>query len=226
MSRLFQFRYEVFSQTGVKGGGGALLRGDRRSCIGRFADALDKRNFSQQRYVFTAGQLLCSSFTEDVVPVCRQFCRCEPGHVFHNAQYGNIDLLGPEHPDAAPDVGQCDLLRRADDDRPGNFQVLHQREVDIARAGRHVDQQEIQFSPIGLVEGCANETNGKLLYDFILSKEGQEILVENNLLSVRDDVDQKGASVEDIAKAAMTVDLQSLSDNSDQIIDTFDKIFK
>ena len=41
------------------------------------------------------------------------------------------------------------------------------------------------FSPIGLVEGCANETNGKLLYDFILSKEGQEILVENNLLSVR-----------------------------------------
>lgn len=82
------------------------------------------------------------------------------------------------------------------------------------------------FSPIGLVEGCANETNGKLLYDFILSKEGQEILVENNLLSVRDDVDQKGASVEDIAKAAMTVDLQSLSDNSDQIIDTFDKIFK
>ena len=39
------------------------------------------------------------------------------------------------------------------------------------------------FSPIGLVEGCANEDNGKLLYDFILSKEGQEILVENNLLS-------------------------------------------
>ena len=82
------------------------------------------------------------------------------------------------------------------------------------------------FSPIGLVEGCANETNGKLLYDFILSKEGQEILVENNLLSVRDDVDQKGASVEEIAKAAMTVDLQSLSDNSDHIIETFDNIFK
>ena len=82
------------------------------------------------------------------------------------------------------------------------------------------------FSPIGLVEGCANETNGKLLYDFILSKEGQEILVENNLLSVRDDVDQKGASVEEIAKAAMTVDLQSLSDSSDQIIETFDNIFK
>lgn len=81
-------------------------------------------------------------------------------------------------------------------------------------------------SPIGLVSGCANEENGKLLYDFILSKEGQEILVENNLLSVRGDVDQKGTDVNAIAKAAMTVDLQSLADHSDQIINTFDKIFK
>lgn len=82
------------------------------------------------------------------------------------------------------------------------------------------------FSPIGLVEGCANEENGKLLYDFILSREGQEILVENNLLSVRNDVDQKGASVDEIAAAAMEVDLQSLADQSDDIINTFDGIFK
>ena len=92
---------------------------------------------------------------------------------------------------------------------------------------RYLDSDLVSiFSPIGLVEGCANDTNGKLLYDFILSKEGQEILVDNNLLSVRDDVDQKGASVEEIAKSAMSVDLQSLSDNSDQIIETFDNIFK
>lgn len=81
-------------------------------------------------------------------------------------------------------------------------------------------------SPIGLVEGCANEENGKLLYDFILSKEGQEILVQNNLLSVRDDVEQKGESAGEIAKAAMEVDLQSLADQSDEIISTFDSIFK
>lgn len=82
------------------------------------------------------------------------------------------------------------------------------------------------FSPIGLVKGCANEDNGKLLYDFILSKEGQEILVENNLLSVRNDVEQKGESVDAIAKSAMEVDLQSLSDQSDEIINKFDSIFK
>lgn len=45
-------------------------------------------------------------------------------------------------------------------------------------------------SPIGLVKDCNNEENGKLLYDFILSKEGQEILVANNLVSVRSDVEQ------------------------------------
>ena len=45
-------------------------------------------------------------------------------------------------------------------------------------------------SPIGLVKDCNNEENGKLLYDFILSKEGQEILVANNLVSVRTDVTQ------------------------------------
>ena len=82
------------------------------------------------------------------------------------------------------------------------------------------------FSPIGLVKGSANQENGKLLYDFILSKEGQEILVANNLLSVRNDVDQKGVDVEAIAKAALTVDLETLAANSDKILTTFDNIFK
>ena len=82
------------------------------------------------------------------------------------------------------------------------------------------------FSPIGLVKGSPNNENGKLLYDFILSKEGQEILVANNLLSVRNDVDQKGVDVEAIAKSAMAVDLESLAANSNKILATFDNIFK
>ena len=82
------------------------------------------------------------------------------------------------------------------------------------------------FSPIGLVKGSANQENGKLLYDFILSKEGQEILIANNLLSVRNDIVQEGVDVEGIAKSAMTVDLESLAANSDNILNTFDNIFK
>ncbi|MCR4817932.1 MAG: ABC transporter substrate-binding protein [Fretibacterium sp.] len=82
------------------------------------------------------------------------------------------------------------------------------------------------FSPLGLVKGSANQENGKLLYDFILSKEGQEILVANNLLSVRNDVDQKGVDVKAIAKSALPVDLETLAANSGKILTTFDNIFK
>ena len=82
------------------------------------------------------------------------------------------------------------------------------------------------FSPIGLVKNSANFENGKLLYDFILSKEGQEILVKNNLLSVRNDVEMPGVDVDAIAKSALTVDLEALAANSDKILTTFDNIFK
>ena len=82
------------------------------------------------------------------------------------------------------------------------------------------------FSPIGLVKNSPNNANGKLLYDFILSREGQQILIENNLLSVRNDIEQKGVDVEGIAKSAMNVDLNALATNSDKILDTFNNIFK
>ncbi|MER2138948.1 MAG: ABC transporter substrate-binding protein [Succiniclasticum sp.] len=82
------------------------------------------------------------------------------------------------------------------------------------------------FSPVALVKGAKNEKNGKLLIDFILSKEGQEVLVANNLLSVRKDVKQKGESAETIAKRAMKVDLQALATGSKDMLKQFDGIFK
>ena len=82
------------------------------------------------------------------------------------------------------------------------------------------------FSPVALVKGAKNEKNGKLLIDFILSKEGQEVLVANNLLSVRKDVKQTGESAETIAKRAMSVDLQALASGSKDMLKQFDGIFK
>jgi iron(III) transport system substrate-binding protein len=81
-------------------------------------------------------------------------------------------------------------------------------------------------SPVGLVANCANEENGKLLYDFIVSKEGQEILVANNLVSVRSDVEQPGVDIASISEHCMTINDQYLYENSNNILDTFDKIFK
>lgn len=81
------------------------------------------------------------------------------------------------------------------------------------------------FSPIGLVKNSANNENGKLLYDFILSKEGQEILVEQNLISVRNDVEQADVDVEAIAKKALSLDLEAMSEENDENLAAYDRIF-
>lgn len=78
-------------------------------------------------------------------------------------------------------------------------------------------------SPIGLVKDCNNEENGKLLYDFILSKEGQEILVANNLVSVREDVEQ---SVDLTAiPSYLDCDMAKLASEGEANLNAFNKIF-
>ena len=79
-------------------------------------------------------------------------------------------------------------------------------------------------SPVALIKGCANEENGKLLMDFILSKEGQEVLVANNVVSVRDDVEMQ-VDTSAIAAINMEVDYNDLGENLQTYLDTFNKIF-
>ena len=79
-------------------------------------------------------------------------------------------------------------------------------------------------SPIALIKGCANEDNGKLLMDFILSKEGQEVLVANNLVSVRDDVEMQ-VDTSAIAAVNMAVDYNDLGANLQSYLDKFNHIF-
>ena len=79
-------------------------------------------------------------------------------------------------------------------------------------------------SPVGMIKGCANEENGKLLMDFILSKEGQEVLVANNLVSVRDDVEMQ-VDTSAIAAVNMEVDYADLGANLQNYLENFNKIF-
>jgi iron(III) transport system substrate-binding protein len=79
-------------------------------------------------------------------------------------------------------------------------------------------------SPVAMIKGCANEDNGKLLMDFILSKEGQEVLVANNLVSVRDDVEMQ-VDTSAIAAINMPVDFNDLGANLQNYLDNFNKIF-
>ena len=79
-------------------------------------------------------------------------------------------------------------------------------------------------SPIAMIKGCANEENAKLLMDFILSKEGQEVLVANNLVSVRDDV-AMDIDTSAIAAVNMPVDFNDLGENLQAYLDGFNQIF-
>lgn len=79
-------------------------------------------------------------------------------------------------------------------------------------------------SPIGMIKGCANPDNAKLLVDFILSKDGQEVLVKNNLVSVRDDVEMK-VDTSAIAAVNMKVDYNELGQNLQNYLNEFNKIF-
>ena len=79
-------------------------------------------------------------------------------------------------------------------------------------------------SPVAIIKGCANPDNAKLLMDFILSKEGQEVLVANNLVSVRDDVEMQ-VDTSAIAAINMAVDFNDLGANLQNYLDNFNKIF-
>ena len=79
-------------------------------------------------------------------------------------------------------------------------------------------------SPVGLVKNNPNGDNGKLLYDFILSKEGQEVLVANNLVSVRTDV-KMDVDTSKIAAINMPVDFNDLAENTPNYLNDFNAIW-
>ena len=82
-------------------------------------------------------------------------------------------------------------------------------------------------SPIALIKNSANQENGKLLYDYILSEEGQKILSEHGCASIRDDVQKEGSlSPSEIAKRAMKIDDAEIAKHSGDVLAVFDKIFK
>ncbi len=82
-------------------------------------------------------------------------------------------------------------------------------------------------SPIALVKGRANEENGKLLYDFILSQEGQKVLAANECTPIRDDATVEGALIaSEIAKVALTPDEAKLAAEKLDTLDKFDSLFK
>ena len=82
-------------------------------------------------------------------------------------------------------------------------------------------------SPIALLKDSPNPEGGKALYDYILSKEGQEILAKNDTMPIRGDVKKEGTlSLDEIIARAMVADDKAIAEQSAEILEKFDKIFK
>ena len=168
-----------------------LIQSNRSPLITALADTLHDRNLSQQGYVHFLSQSLCAFFSKDIILVFRQFGRREPSHVLHQTENGHIHLIIGKHIDAFAGICQRHSLRRANNDSSCQCQSLHHCQVNVARSGRKVDKEIIQFSPIGitnqLLQGIAchtsppqsglvgvyKETDGKQLDAILLYRNNQ-----------------------------------------------------
>ena len=104
-------------------------------------------------------------------------------------------MLAHEHADALASVGKCHLLRCGDHDGTRDGERLNQGQVDVAGARRHVDDEIVQFTPIGLgdelTHGVAGhgtapqhgfllvhkETDGKHLHPILLQWDNHVLAI-------------------------------------------------
>lgn len=81
------------------------------------------------------------------------------------------------------------------------------------------------YSPLGLVAGGPNQDNARLLYDYILSRAGQENLVASHLHSVRNDVVQPALDLQSLLGAGSSAQAALIYQYRGEVLAAFDGIF-
>ena len=82
-------------------------------------------------------------------------------------------------------------------------------------------------SPIAIFKATKNPKATKLLYDYILSLEGQKVLVAAQVLPVRPELKLEGAlSVKETTDRALPIDAQRLKNEKDELLERFNEIMK
>ena len=123
---------------------------DRFATISPVADALYDGDLREYGNAKLFGQS-CGTFApENVVTIVGQFGGREPCHVFYEAEDGNVDFLVAIHIDSLAGIGKCHFLWGAYDDSSRDGERLQEGEMNIARARRRVDDEIVEFAPIGI----------------------------------------------------------------------------
>ncbi|HBG15159.1 MAG TPA: ABC transporter substrate-binding protein [Firmicutes bacterium] len=81
-------------------------------------------------------------------------------------------------------------------------------------------------SPIAIVKNTKNLEAAKILYDYILSLEGQQILVKANTTPIRFEIKVEDVNLETIIKNALPVNDERLVAEKDEMLKRFDELMK
>ncbi len=81
-------------------------------------------------------------------------------------------------------------------------------------------------SPIAIVKGTKNLEAAKILYDFILSLEGQKVLVEANTIPIRTEIKLADVDLNKLLGTALPVDDYRLVAEKDSMLDKFVEIMR
>ncbi len=106
---------------------------------------------------------------------------------------------------------------------------------NLKSKGSHVDLMYLDennvliWSPIAIIKGTKHLEEAKKFVDFVISKEGQKILVEKGkLIPVRSDVEMpEGApNLKDLISRSLKIDWSDLKKQSDELKDEFSDVFE
>src|SRR5207237_4290891 len=104
---------------------------------------------SMNRHVVITAHLFRVALAEDVLRMAA-FRADVDRHVLDDAD--NVHTYLYEHLEALACVDQRDVLRRRHDDGTGDRHFLRQRELDVAGAGRKIDDQIIDIAPVRILQ--------------------------------------------------------------------------
>ncbi|MNE65090.1 hypothetical protein D3C80_1605410 [compost metagenome] len=116
-----------------------------------------QRHLSEKLCVILLGQFLSATSTKDrfVMPAVAANMHT---HIFDNTQHRHFNLL--KHDDAFFGVDQRNILRRGDDNRSRDRNILRQRQLNVAGARRHIQYQIIKIRPQGFLQHLQQRFTG------------------------------------------------------------------
>src|SRR5258708_5288820 len=118
---------------------------DRGSGVSPFPNRDFERDLTEQGCLRVLRRLYAAALAEDLVTLLTTVTE-EEAFIFDDAQNGDADLR--RHREALVHVLERHLLRRRDDDRATRTDPLGQRERDVARPRRQIQDEIVEVPPV------------------------------------------------------------------------------